>query len=207
MFLGVGFIYTKTSLAFAIAYMTVESHDPGGRVRIKLPADVTGEAHFSPCGRYRPLLVRRWAEGDSFALWIGMNPSTATGEVDDPTVQREWNYTRARLGVSAYVKANVMDYRATDPKTLVDSGVAPQSDQNRDAILDSARHAKYVVLAFGVLANRQQRGYAAELVTALEADGTPLSCLGFTADGSPRHPLYVRQDSPLLPFPVGSYLT
>lgn len=135
-----------------------------------------------------------------------MNPSTATEEVDDPTVQREWTYTRSRLGVSAYVKANVMDYRATDPKALLDSGLALQSDQNRDAILDSARHAKYVVLAFGVLANRQQREYAAELVTALEADGIPLSCLGFTADGSPRHPLYVRQDSLLLPFPAGSYL-
>lgn len=205
MFLGVGFIYTKTSLAFAIAYMTVESHDPGGRVRIKLPADVTGEAHFSPCGRYRPLLVRRWAEGDRFALWIGMNPSTATGEVDDPTVQREWNYTRVRLGVSAYVKANVMDYRATDPKALLEPGIEPQSEANLNAILEQARNARYVVLAFGALTKAQRR-YASELVAALEAEAIPLFCLGFTADGSPRHPLYVRQDSPLLPFPVGSYL-
>lgn len=189
-----------------MTYMTVESHDPGGKVRIKLPADVTGEANFSPCGRYRHLLTRRWAEGDSFALWIGMNPSTATEEVDDPTVQREWTYTRRRLGVSAYVKANVMDYRTTDPKALLESGLAPQSGQNRDVILERARHAKYVVLAFGALANRQQRGYAAELVAALEAEGIPMFCLGFTADGSPRHPLYVKQDSPLVPFPAGSYL-
>ncbi|WP_408375159.1 DUF1643 domain-containing protein [Paraburkholderia nemoris] len=204
MFLGVGFIYTKTSLVFAIAYMTVESHDPGGRVRIKLPADITGEARFSPCGRYRPLLVRRWAKGDSFALWIGMNPSTATGEVDDPTVQREWTYTRSRLGVSAYVKANVMDYRATDPKALLAEGIEPQSESNQNTILEQARNARYVVLAFGALTKAQRR-YASELVTALETEGIPLFCLDFTADGSPRHPLYVKQDSPLVPFPPGSY--
>ncbi|WP_308102509.1 DUF1643 domain-containing protein [Paraburkholderia madseniana] len=204
MFLGVGFIYTKTSLVFAIACMTVESHDPGGRVRIKLPAGVAGEASFSPCGRYRPLLTRRWAEGDSFALWIGMNPSTATGEVDDPTVRREWNYTRVRLGVSAYVKANVMDYRATDPKALLEPGIEPQSESNQNTILEQARNARYVVLAFGTLTKAQRR-YASELVTALEAEGIPLFCLGFTADGSPRHPLYVKQDSPLVPFPAGSY--
>lgn len=185
--------------------VAAESHDPGGKVRIKLPANVTGEASFSPCGRYRHLLTRRWADGDDFALWIGMNPSTATEDVDDPTVQREWTYTRARLGLSAYAKANVMDYRATDPKALLEPGVEPRSSRNLAVILEQARRAKYVVLGFGALGNRQQRAYAAALVSMLEAESIPLFCLGFTADGSPRHPLYVKQDSPLVPFPPGSY--
>ena len=37
---------------------TKQSHDPGGKVKLPLPAGVTGSAVFSECGRYRPLLFR-----------------------------------------------------------------------------------------------------------------------------------------------------
>ncbi len=31
--------------------------------------------------------------------------------------------------------------------------------------------------------------------------GASLECLGVTKDGHPRHPLYVRGDAPLVPYP------
>jgi hypothetical protein len=184
----------------------ITAHDPGGKVKLPLPAGVTGEAFFSDCGRYRWLLWRRWPHTgkDGFALWIGMNPSTAAEDVDDPTVKREWTYTRDRLDLGSYAKANVMDYRATHPEDLRAPGIVPQSADNGREIIGNARHAAIVVLAFGALPKPFRR-YAAEIVGRLEAEGIALWCMGFTKDGSPRHPLYVAGETQLVPFPRGSY--
>lgn len=185
--------------------MTQEAHDPGGKVRIKLPPDVTGSAMFSACRRYRPLLIRQWGGTPGFALWVGMNPSTAAADVDDPTVKLEWTFTRNRLGLGAYVKTNVMDYRATNPKALLAEGIKPQSEDNVPTILAYARKADRVILAFGALPDIF-RGYAGEIVSILRAEKIPLFCVGLTKDGSPRHPLrFLRRDGLLMPFPAGNY--
>ncbi|WP_262027608.1 DUF1643 domain-containing protein [Microvirga sp. Mcv34] len=183
--------------------MTDTTHDPGGKVRLSLPCGVSGAGGFSDCGRYRQTLIREIGQiGDArgpFVLFVGMNPSTADATVDDPTVRREWGFAR-RLGFSRYVKANVMDYRATDPKDLLAPGVEPRSAENLPEIVRLAKMAGLVVMAFGALP-KPLRHYANETVSALREAGVALHCLGYTADGSPRHPLYLRSDAPLLPFP------
>ena len=70
-------------------------HDPGGSRRFAMLPGVDGKAEFSPCGQYRYWLSRDWGfrrfsgGREPFVLWIGMNPSTAEAEVDDPTIRRE----------------------------------------------------------------------------------------------------------------------
>lgn len=175
-------------------------HDPGGRVRLALMPGVKGDAVFSADGRYRQLM-RRWI-GDSFPeryiMFIGMNPSTADANVNDPTCAREWNFAR-REGFSAMIKANVGDYRATDPKTLLAPGVIPVSDANLPVIRNAASKAAMVVLCHGKL-NKALQPAGRLLVSALNADGVGLWCFGVNADGSPKHPLYLRQDTPLIKF-------
>jgi len=39
-----------------------DRHDPGGKVRLRLPEGVAGEAAFSDCGRYRQALIRAQLE-------------------------------------------------------------------------------------------------------------------------------------------------
>ena len=66
-------------------------HDPGGKVRIRLPDGVIGGATFSSCGRYRQTLIRDWTpKGDEprTIMFLGQNPSVATAEVSDPTCDR-----------------------------------------------------------------------------------------------------------------------
>jgi hypothetical protein len=177
------------------------AHDPGGKVRLRLPTDVIGSALFSPCDRYRHTLSRQWEPGKRFALWIGMNPSTAEGDVDDPTVRREYLYTRDRLGLGAYAKANVMDYRATNPRALL--ALSPEercSGVNLRHIDHLARQASVVIAAWGSLP-KMLRPHAEAVEALLHLRGIEVRCLGFTADGSPRHPLYVRRDADLVPYP------
>jgi hypothetical protein len=45
----------------------------------------------------------------------------------------------------------------------------------------------------------RQKSARAAAIRELLAD-VPLMCLGVTASGAPRHPLYVRADAPLVPW-------
>ncbi|WDR05817.1 DUF1643 domain-containing protein [Devosia rhodophyticola] len=180
--------------------MSAASHDPGGKVRLALMSGVNGDARFSADGRYRQLM-RRWT-GDAFpsryVLFIGMNPSTADAEVNDPTCAREWSFTQ-REGYAAMIKANVGDYRATDPKMLLAPGVEAVSPENLPLINQAAADAALIVLCHGKL-NKALAPAGRALVDALRAESRPLWCFGINADGSPKHPLYLRGDTPLQPF-------
>jgi hypothetical protein len=174
-------------------------HDAGGKVRLPLPANMRGGAVFSgPKDCHRLMLWREWGrEGAAYALWIGQNPSVADTKFDDPTVRREIERTQ-RLGLTAYRKVNVSAYRCTDPKGLRDAPI--RCEQNLPVILDAAQNAVRVIVAFGTLKD-PMRDLAEEIVTELRAAGVTLWCLGTTADGSPRHPLYLSKDTPLMEWP------
>lgn len=181
------------------------THDPGGKVRTVLPTGMMGNAILSPCGRYRPILTRFWAgllvEPDAYALWIGMNPSTADANFNDPTVTREVIYTQRRLGLGSYVKCNISDYRATDPKVF---RTLPRDERrssvNLPTIVTQAAGAKVVIFAFGAV-DKCLRDLADETVAAVRELGRETFCVGYTKDGFPRHPLYMPGDPPLLPYP------
>ena len=180
--------------------MSLAAHDPGGKVRLRLAEGVHGDVVISPDGRHRQLM-RRWL-GDGFPeryiLFIGMNPSTADATVDDPTCAREWNFAR-REGFAGMVKCNVGDYRATDPRMLLQPGVEAVSPANIPAIRAAAQDAACVVLCHGKL-NRALAPAGRDIVAALRRDGIALWCFGTNGDGSPKHPLYLRADTPLVPF-------
>jgi hypothetical protein len=179
--------------------MNASLHDPGGKVRIPILAEMTGGASFSDCGKYRYVLQRWWGPATApYALWIGMNPSTADADVDDPTVRKELRMTK-RMGVAGYIKCNVMDYRATSPKMLLKPGVIPCSDGNVETIAALANPAAEVILCYGVLHPSLQR-HADAVVEALSRTGRQIMCLGLTKDGHPIHPLYQRDDTALVPF-------
>jgi hypothetical protein len=180
------------------------AHDPGGKVSVRLPLGVRGTAEFSPCGRYRHLLTRDWGVTATIfgrdimprVLWIGCNPSTASAEVDDPTMIRIRGFTD-RLGYKSYAMCNVMDYRATNPKALLEPGVIPFSRNNAGTILEVAGGATFIIAAWGSV-HPKLRKYADYIYDDLRGQGYLLSCLGTNRDGSPKHPLYVKGDAPLV---------
>lgn len=187
--------------------MSEAQHDPGGRSFFPLPPNIAGDAAYSPCGRYRHFLLREnrtlLAPGQRTALFVGLNPSTATAQQDDPTCRREQGIAW-REGCRFYAKANVMDYRATEPARLRDPDVIPRSDANLDWIAKLAvgvrRDGGFIVAAWGLI-HPSLRHYAEEALAALKQSGAPIYCLGLTQSGAPRHPLYLQRGAKLRPFP------
>jgi hypothetical protein len=176
-------------------------HDPGGKVRTGLPTGMIGDARFhGEHHEYRLWLTRQWSANAvaPFLLWVGMNPSTADVNVNDPTISRIIRFSQT-FGFRACTICNVMDYRATHPSDLCRPGVEPCSDKNLEVIIHAAFAAEKVILCHGLVPKVLQK-YPDTAVEALRSRNIPLFCLGKTATGHPRHPLYLRSDTPLEPF-------
>lgn len=178
-------------------------HDPGGKVRLKLPDGVRGGATFSECGRYRQALTRDWTPPDTeprTVFFIGMNPSVAAADVSDPTCHRELGFAQ-RWGYTRYLKGNILDWRATSPGDIPGDPAEACSPANLPALVGMAMQAEIVVLAYGKL-HRRYQGIVQNILTQIQATGRPMYCLGLNKDGSAKHPLYLRKDTELIPFPV-----
>jgi len=177
-------------------------HDPGGKVRINLPNGVTGGAVFSPCGRYRQVLTRDWTpkgKEPRTIMFVGQNPSVATADVSDPTCDRELGFAR-RWGFTRYVKTNMLDWRATEPKDVPHDLELARSSENLPAILREAEVAEEVLLAYGKL-HKRFAPIVDETLDMLRKTAIPLSCLKLNKDGSAGHPLYISKTTERFPFP------
>src|SRR4051794_36222665 len=86
-------------------------------------------ARFSSDLKYLWSLHRRWAEGGSSVLWIMLNPSTADGQADDPTVRRCCSFSK-ELGFSALAIVNLFGIVSSTPRVLAvhDSPVGLKND-------------------------------------------------------------------------------
>jgi hypothetical protein len=188
------------TLLFDVLPTAFAAHHPGGKVKTALPPGLRGDAEFSECRCYRRKL-RRWI-GDQFPerhmLFIGMNPSTADAIANDPTITREWGFA-AREKFTGYVKINVGDYRATSPADLLKPGVTACSPENIGVIAEAAKCASAVVVCWGKV-NGALKPAATGTAHMLRGLGIDLWCFGTNADGSRKHPLYLRGDTPLVRF-------
>lgn len=157
-------------------------------------------AIISKCGRYRYLLERDLPNPAGVSTFIMLNPSTADAEKDDPTIRRckafvkSWGH--GRLSV-----VNLFAFRATKPADMK-AAADPVGPDNDKEIFATAKYSQRtrgnVVCAWGTHGKHMDRDR--EILAFLLRHGIEPLCLGTTADGSPRHPLYVRGDQPLIPY-------
>lgn len=155
------------------------------------------EALYSECGAYRYLLSRRWGDGGAL-LYVMLNPSTATEERNDPTIERCERRAR-RLGYGGFAVANLFAYRATDPRDLK-RAAHPVGPENDAQLLLAASPARRVLCGWGVHGAHLGRAEAVE--DLLRNAGIALWHLGQTMAGHPRHPLYVGYARAMQPWVV-----
>lgn len=160
-------------------------------------------------GPYRYKLGRQWDEAATPATFIMLNPSTADALTDDPTVRRCAGFARS-WGCGGLRIVNLCAYRATSPDVLheaADAGidvVGPRNIAMLELMLASAPGP--IVAAWGAhadrLARRPRIAAVLELLAGAVAELGPVGhCLGRTASGQPRHPLYLKANTPLEAWP------
>lgn len=165
--------------------------------RTHVKGDAPSVAVYSDCEAYRYLLTRVWDDALPRALFVMLNPSTATEVQNDPTVERCERRARA-LGFGAFRVTNIFAFRATDPRAMraVADPVGPENDAAIRGSLDWAGDpADRIVCAWGTHGAHLGRGAAVERL--LRESGRELHHLGLTAAGAPKHPLYIGYAQPL----------
>ena len=159
--------------------------------RHHMKGDAESTAVYSDCEAYRYLLTRVWNPDGQKALFVMLNPSTATETQNDPTVERCERRARA-LGFGAFRVTNIFAFRATDPRVMR-AQPDPVGPANDAAISQSAAEwADRIICAWGTHGVWLDRGRHVE--TLLRATNHPLYTLGLTQDGHPKLPLYIGYD-------------
>ncbi len=146
-------------------------------------AEVLKSAKLSDCGKYRFSLSRTWDEKLPKVAFVGLNPSTADAEKDDPTIRKCVGFAR-RLGFGGIVMLNLYTYRATKPADLwkaQKAGVAVIGE-GAPAVRSRAAQCEMVIGCWGKHGIKRQQDF-------MEYFGRPIFCLGKNSDGTPCHPL------------------
>jgi hypothetical protein len=179
----------------------LRSHD-----RHSLPEQVgalSGRAAFSTCGSYRWWLERIWRPEAPRLLFLGLNPSLADRDRDDPTLRRLIGFATS-WGFGGLEVLNLFARVAPQPDALrrCDDPVGAATDDWIRARLLAFQQVgpalPLVWLGWGNGGGWCQRDR--QVLKLLDGSGVRLACLGCTASGQPLHPLYRPARSRLLPF-------
>ncbi len=175
-----------------------QAHNP--RVTPVSPTNaVIRRADIDPSGRFRYSLTREWSAANSRIAFVMLNPSTADHNQDDPTIRRCMGFARS-WGFGALDVVNLFALRATDPREL-SLATDPIGQDNPRALRRVLERADETLLAWGSSVRHAPPPALARALDTLAqcAADRPLSCLGLTAHAHPRHPLFVRGDTPRTP--------
>jgi len=148
-------------------------------------------AVITPCGKYRTSLTRIWSDGP-VALFFLLNPSIADSSIDDPTVRRCIAFSKREKCGGLEIR-NLFSLRSTNPKELI-SSIDPYGPC-QDLFKDLCKFTPIIIAwgSYGVFRNRGK--WAIRELSKLSAS---LWCFGWTKNNQPRHPLYLRHDTPLI---------
>lgn len=145
-------------------------------------------AQISEDKKYRYLLIRDWSNNDSLktVAFIGLNPSTADAENDDPTIRRCIGFAKS-WGYNCLMMVNLFALRATNP-SIMKNDPFPFGEHNYGMLTNIHSRASLVIAAWGN--HGAFKGVGFEWANALR----PLYHLGLTKSGHPKHPLYLKKD-------------
>ena len=150
-------------------------------------------AKFSKCGSYRYALWRIWNESKPKVMFIGLNPSTANAENDDPTIRRVKGFAN-QLGYGGVYMANLFALISTDPRALIThpDAIGHVNDCWLECVAESCEQ---IVFAWGSFPQAKERAAA----VTKKFDGYALK---INADGSPAHPLYLKKNLKPIPYHI-----
>lgn len=145
-------------------------HDPSG-------------AHFSNDRKYRYALWRVWDNKKPLILFIGLNPSTADETKDDATIRKVIKFAK-RWKYGGIVMMNLFAFISPYPKDLKTCN--DPVGENDWWLHEYKMKCRDVLFAWGNFPEAKER---AEKVAAMFDHAV---CLGLNNNGTPKHPLYIK---------------
>lgn len=149
------------------------------------------DAIISPDGLYRYSLIRNWDPQLKEIIYIGINPSTADGNVDDATIRRLRDFTR-KYGYGGFRIINLYAFRATDYLDLKNV-TDPIGTENSRELARWQGRLKTIVFMWG----NNKKDFMVQRNNVIEMYPNAL-CFGHNDDGSPKHPLFLSGESKLI---------
>ena len=144
-------------------------------------------AMFSECGKHRIALWRIWDERNPLVMFIGLNPSTANESNDDPTIRKVTKIAN-NLGFGGVYMMNLFTFISTDPTKLnIAEGNLSIAD---NWLFMIGNKCEKVVFAWGAF---EVHGRDKEV----RAMFPRRYALHINKNGSPKHPLYCKDNCPL----------
>lgn len=147
--------------------------------------------------QYRFTLWRTWDHSKQKAVFIGLNPSTANADEDDPTIRRvvrfayDWGYGGVNM-------LNLFPLITPFPEELKQDKITEFAYfNNMDWIktVVTSRNTGIVVCAWGAFNEAKEK--AKEVMQIIPQQ---THALGVNKDGSPKHPLYIAADTKPIEF-------
>lgn len=148
-------------------------------------------AIISPCQRYRYQLWRSWDIHGKTVCFVGLNPSTADAEQDDPTITRCINFAK-QWDFGNLCMLNLFAYRATEPEEMIKQQAQAFGPLNDFYLAQPLQRCDLTVVCWG--ANGK---YFNQDLHVLRMIDTPM-CFEMNKNHTPKHPLYVKSDTKLI---------
>lgn len=142
------------------------------------------KAIISEDTNYRYELSRVFDETKPMIVFIGLNPSTADANIDDPTIKKCLNYAK-NWWYGWFYMWNLFAYRATEPKNMmkVFDPIWKENDIYLKSIFEKGEKIICCWWEYGTFQNRAQE--------VLKNIPTPYY-LKLNKSGQPGHPLYLK---------------
>jgi hypothetical protein len=137
-------------------------------------------------------LWRVWDEDKPLSMVIGLNPSTANENENDPTIDTVIAIHKHN-GYGGIVMMNLFTFISTDPKKLIRETSLNEIEVNHRAMQIVKSSCASVVFAWGNF--KQAKGSMA--LSVVKNFGKGALCHSQLKDGSPRHFLYCKHNSEL----------
>jgi hypothetical protein len=147
-------------------------------------------AQFNTSKTRRYWLLRAWDELKPTVMFIGLNPSTADENQDDPTIKNVIKIAMVNGFGSVYM-LNLFTYVTSKPHELILDTI---HQENNAWLIDTAKRCDRIVFCWGNFAVAEKRSRE---VIAMFSEAY---CLKRNKNGSPKHPLYCKSTSILIPY-------
>lgn len=147
------------------------------------------DAKFSECGKYRFWLSRVWNESKESLMLIGLNPSTANADTDDPTIRRIVSLASAN-GFGGIYMTNLFPFITAYPEQLKIDRIG---DNDQHMVFVSSSKCEKVCFCWGNF-------FVYDRDKQMKANFPDALCFGKNKNGSPKHPLYLKSNTQLVKF-------